>query len=60
LLERHRALLGVLGQDRVTLTGGSGAGYLARLLASLLWFGQAVAASCASRSRQQVASRFAG
>jgi hypothetical protein len=44
------------GPDRITLAGGSGSGYVAKLLASLLWSGQAIATSCGSRSRQRVAS----
>jgi 3-hydroxyisobutyrate dehydrogenase len=44
VLERHRALLEVLADpERITHVGGPGAGYLAKLLANLLWFGQAVA-----------------
>jgi 3-hydroxyisobutyrate dehydrogenase-like beta-hydroxyacid dehydrogenase len=44
LVERHRALLEVLADpQRITHVGGNGAGYLAKLLVNLLWFGQAVA-----------------
>jgi 3-hydroxyisobutyrate dehydrogenase len=44
LVERHRALLEVLADpQRITHVGGHGAGYLAKLLVNLLWFGQAVA-----------------
>jgi 3-hydroxyisobutyrate dehydrogenase len=44
LIERHRAVLEVLaGARRITHVGGHGAGYLAKLLVNLLWFGQAVA-----------------
>jgi 3-hydroxyisobutyrate dehydrogenase len=43
-VERHRALLEVLGDPgRIVHTGGHGTGYTAKLLANLLWFGQAVA-----------------
>jgi 3-hydroxyisobutyrate dehydrogenase len=43
-VERHRALLGVLGDPgRIVHVGGHGAGYTAKLLVNLLWFGQAVA-----------------
>jgi 3-hydroxyisobutyrate dehydrogenase len=41
-VERHRALLEVLG-DPGPIVGGHGAGYTAKLLVNLLWFGQAVA-----------------
>jgi 3-hydroxyisobutyrate dehydrogenase len=44
LLERHRVLLEVLGDPgRITHVGGPGAGYTAKLLVNLLWFGQAIA-----------------
>lgn len=44
VLERHRELLGVLGDPaRIVHVGGHGAGYTAKLLINLLWFGQAVA-----------------
>ena len=44
VLDRHRALLGVLGDpDRLIHVGGAGAGYTTKLLVNLLWFGQAVA-----------------
>jgi len=44
LLERHRPLLEVLADpDRIAHVGGHGAGYLAKLLVNLLWFGQSVA-----------------
>jgi len=44
VVERHRALLEVLADpERITHVGGPGAGYLAKLLANLLWFGQAIA-----------------
>jgi 3-hydroxyisobutyrate dehydrogenase len=43
-VERHRALLEVLGDPgRIVHTGGHGTGYTTKLLANLLWFGQAVA-----------------
>ncbi|MGA8461718.1 MAG: NAD(P)-dependent oxidoreductase [Streptosporangiaceae bacterium] len=43
-VERHRALLEVLGElGRIVHVGGHGAGYTAKLLVNLLWFGQAVA-----------------
>jgi 3-hydroxyisobutyrate dehydrogenase len=44
LLDRCRPVLEVLADpQRVTHVGGSGCGYLAKLLVNLLWFGQAVA-----------------
>jgi 3-hydroxyisobutyrate dehydrogenase len=44
VVERHRALLEVLADPpRITHVGGHGAGYLAKLLVNLLWFGQAIA-----------------
>jgi 3-hydroxyisobutyrate dehydrogenase len=44
LLEQHRALLQVLADPaRITHVGGTGAGYTAKLLVNLLWFGQAMA-----------------
>lgn len=44
VLERHRTLLEVLADpQRIVHVGGHGAGYTAKLLANLLWFGQAVA-----------------
>jgi 3-hydroxyisobutyrate dehydrogenase len=44
LLERHRALLEVVGDPRrIVHVGGHGTGYTAKLLVNLLWFGQAVA-----------------
>ena len=42
VLARHRDLLEVLGR-RVLHVGGYGAGYTAKLLINLVWFGQAVA-----------------
>jgi 3-hydroxyisobutyrate dehydrogenase len=42
LLDRHRSLLSTLA-DRITLIGGHGTGYTAKLLVNLLWFGQAAA-----------------
>ncbi|MDX3075417.1 NAD(P)-dependent oxidoreductase [Streptomyces sp. MI02-7b] len=42
LLERHRPLLSAVA-DRITHLGGFGAGYTAKLLVNLLWFGQAAA-----------------
>jgi 3-hydroxyisobutyrate dehydrogenase len=44
LVERCRPLLEVLAAPgRITHTGGNGTGYLTKLLANLLWFGQALA-----------------
>jgi 3-hydroxyisobutyrate dehydrogenase len=44
LLERHRALLQALADpDRIAYMGGPGAGYTAKHLVNLLWFGQALA-----------------
>jgi 3-hydroxyisobutyrate dehydrogenase len=44
LLERCRAVLEVLAEPRlIAHIGGNGAGYTAKLLVNLLWFGQAVA-----------------
>jgi 3-hydroxyisobutyrate dehydrogenase len=44
VVKRHRDLLKVLGQPgRVHHVGGYGAGYTAKLLINLLWFGQSVA-----------------
>jgi 3-hydroxyisobutyrate dehydrogenase len=44
LVERHRPVLEVLADPRhITHVGGHGAGYLAKLLVNLLWFGQAIA-----------------
>ncbi|MCA2222459.1 NAD(P)-dependent oxidoreductase [Nonomuraea aurantiaca] len=44
LLARHRPLLDVLGDpERIIHLGGPGTGYTAKLLANLLWFGQAIA-----------------
>lgn len=44
LLQRHRSLLEALGDpQRITHVGGSGAGYTAKHLVNLLWFGQAIA-----------------
>jgi 3-hydroxyisobutyrate dehydrogenase len=44
LVERHRAVLEVLADPgRIEHVGGHGAGYLAKLLVNLLWFGQAIA-----------------
>ena len=44
LLKRHLALLQVLADPvRISHVGGTGTGYTAKLLANLLWFGQAVA-----------------
>ena len=43
VVARHRKLLEVLGSPgRVRHVGGYGAGYTAKLLINLLWFGQAV------------------
>jgi 3-hydroxyisobutyrate dehydrogenase len=43
-VERHRGLLEALGDPmRIVHVGGHGAGYTAKLLVNLLWFGQAVA-----------------
>lgn len=42
IIARHRELLEILG-GRVRHVGGYGAGYTAKLLINLLWFGQAVA-----------------
>jgi 3-hydroxyisobutyrate dehydrogenase len=43
-LERHRELFEVLADPRrIVHVGARGAGYTAKLLANLLWFGQAVA-----------------
>lgn len=44
LLERHRVLLQALADpERITYMGGPGAGYTAKHLVNLLWFGQALA-----------------
>jgi 3-hydroxyisobutyrate dehydrogenase len=44
VVARHRDLLEILGSPgRVRHVGGYGAGYTAKLLINLLWFGQAVA-----------------
>jgi 3-hydroxyisobutyrate dehydrogenase len=44
LLERHRALLQALADpERIAYLGGPGAGYTAKHLVNLLWFGQALA-----------------
>lgn len=44
VFERHRRLLEVLGDpERIVHVGDHGAGYTAKLLVNLLWFGQAVA-----------------
>jgi 3-hydroxyisobutyrate dehydrogenase len=44
LVERHRAMLEVLADPgRIAYVGGHGAGYLAKPLVNLLWFGQAIA-----------------
>lgn len=44
VLARQRALLEVLADpDRIVHVGGHGAGYTAKLIINLLWFGQAVA-----------------
>jgi 3-hydroxyisobutyrate dehydrogenase len=44
VLARHRELLEVLGDPgRIEHVGGHGAGYTAKLIINLLWFGQAVA-----------------
>lgn len=44
VVEGHRPLLEVLADpQRIVHVGGQGAGYTAKLLANLLWFGQAVA-----------------
>lgn len=44
LLKRHRVLLrAVADPARITHMGGAGAGYTAKLLVNLLWFGHAVA-----------------
>jgi 3-hydroxyisobutyrate dehydrogenase len=46
LLDRHRRLLEVLADpQRICRIGGQGAGYTAKLLVNLLWFGQAIAAA---------------
>ena len=44
VVARHRELLEILGSPgRVRHVGGYGAGYTAKLLINLLWFGQAIA-----------------
>jgi 3-hydroxyisobutyrate dehydrogenase len=44
VVERHRTLLEALADpDRIVHAGGHGAGYTAKLLVNLLWFGQAIA-----------------
>jgi len=44
VVARHRDLLEILGRPgRVVHVGGYGAGYIAKLLINLLWFGQSVA-----------------
>jgi 3-hydroxyisobutyrate dehydrogenase len=44
LLERHRTLLQALADpERIAYLGGPGAGYTAKYLVNLLWFGQAIA-----------------
>ena len=44
LLERHRSLLQALADpERIAYMGGPGAGYTAKHLVNLLWFGQALA-----------------
>jgi 3-hydroxyisobutyrate dehydrogenase len=44
LLEQHRALLQALADpERIAHMGGPGAGYTAKHLVNLLWFGQAIA-----------------
>jgi 3-hydroxyisobutyrate dehydrogenase len=44
LVDRCRPVLEVLADpQRITHVGGSGSGYVAKLLVNLLWFGQAVA-----------------
>jgi len=44
VVARHRDLLEILGRPgRVVRVGGYGAGYTAKLLINLVWFGQAVA-----------------
>ncbi|WP_433280640.1 NAD(P)-dependent oxidoreductase [Pseudonocardia xinjiangensis] len=44
VLERHRSVLEAVGDpQRIVHVGGPGAGYTAKLLVNLLWFGQAVA-----------------
>jgi 3-hydroxyisobutyrate dehydrogenase len=44
VVERHRTVLEALADPRrITHIGGHGAGYLAKLLVNLLWFGQAIA-----------------
>jgi 3-hydroxyisobutyrate dehydrogenase len=44
LLQRHRSLLEALGDpQRIAHVGGSGAGYTAKHVVNLLWFGQAIA-----------------
>jgi 3-hydroxyisobutyrate dehydrogenase len=44
VLERHRALLEALADPRrIMYLGKAGAGYTAKLLVNLLWFGQAIA-----------------
>jgi 3-hydroxyisobutyrate dehydrogenase len=44
VLDRHRAVFDALGEPRrLVHVGGPGAGYTAKLLVNLLWFGQAIA-----------------
>jgi len=44
LVEHHRELLEVVGDPELIVhVGGHGAGYTAKLLVNLLWFGQAIA-----------------
>jgi 3-hydroxyisobutyrate dehydrogenase-like beta-hydroxyacid dehydrogenase len=44
VFERCRPILEILGDPaRIVRVGGHGAGYIAKLLVNLLWFGQAVA-----------------
>lgn len=53
-VERHRVLLEVFGDPgRIVHVGGHGAGYTAKLLVNLLWFGQAVATAEAMLLGQQ-------
>ena len=43
VLDRCRPVLEALAPQRIIRVGGNGAGYTAKLLVNLLWFGQAVA-----------------
>lgn len=53
LLARHRRMLSAVASD-ITHVGGHGAGYTAKLLVNLLWFGQAVATAEALLLAQRV------